>query len=276
MIKFSQSILPLIETSYESLTSTERIVEDFFVEDKHQDEDYSIEHLGEVLHVSPATFTRFAKKLGYSGYREFLYDYRTGLPKKQDDPGSQNIEKVLSDYNAILNKSYNLANSDQLFRIANAIRQAERVIIYGVGSSALAAEEMTSRLLRLGIVSATVSDADAMRVHQVVIDEACCVLGFSISGQKKVVLNSLRQAAQQGAYTILVTANFDVSLKDQFDEIVRVATVKNLNSGNRISPQLPIIIMCDIIYDYLIEIDRENIQRTFERTMDVFEEGEIL
>ena len=47
------------------------------------------------------------------------------------------------------------------------------------------------------------------------------------------------------------------------NEVIPVASVKNLSFGNRISPQLPLLIITDIIYDYFMEVDNPKKNTTF-------------
>lgn len=44
--------------------------------------DLSAEFISTELSVSPASLSRFAKKSGYQGYREFVYEYRNSYVEK--------------------------------------------------------------------------------------------------------------------------------------------------------------------------------------------------
>ena len=59
---------------YQDLTAVEKNVADYFLENEEQ-VDFSSRHVASMLFVSEATLSRFAQKVGYTGYRKFIYDY---------------------------------------------------------------------------------------------------------------------------------------------------------------------------------------------------------
>ena len=78
-------------------------------------------------------------------------------------------------------------------------------------------------------------------------------------------MEHLDLAAQKGAATaLLTTKTFSTT---QTHKIFPVASVRNLNCGNRISPQIPLLIMLDIIYAYFQAIDRERKETIFKQTI---------
>ena len=96
MEHFEKSIIPVIESVYPSFTPLERTVADFFIHNTDES-DLSARHVSELLYVSEASLSRFAKKCGYTGYREFVYRYQEGLNTAL--PGTDDhIKQVLNTY----------------------------------------------------------------------------------------------------------------------------------------------------------------------------------
>ena len=62
-------------------------------------------------------------------------------------------------------------------------------------------------------------------------------IGISISGRTEEVMECLKQAHRQGAYTVLLTANDRPEYSEFCEEVVCLAAKKNLDFGNIISPQ---------------------------------------
>ena len=71
---YVKSVISIIESNYHKLTSAEKTVADFFIHN-NQNTDFSSSHIAELLYTSKATLSRFAKKIGYRGYQEFIYQY---------------------------------------------------------------------------------------------------------------------------------------------------------------------------------------------------------
>lgn len=72
MDDLNKSVVPVIESVYENFTTLEKNIADFFINNVDKDEDFSAINISKKLHVSEATLTRFPKKCGYTGYREFI------------------------------------------------------------------------------------------------------------------------------------------------------------------------------------------------------------
>ena len=88
-----------------------------------------------------------------------------------------------------------------------------------------------------------------MKVNSVILDENCLVIGISVSGQTDDIISSLKAAHQHGAYTLLMTARQDKSYQDFCDETLIFASMEHLEYGNIISPQFPILLVLDVLYD---------------------------
>lgn len=59
-------------------------IADYFIGNKEA-EDFSASRISHKVHVSESSLSRFAKKCGFSGYREFSYRYKESLNRKEVD-----------------------------------------------------------------------------------------------------------------------------------------------------------------------------------------------
>lgn len=267
MRQFKKNLVPIMEASYDSLTSSEKIVADFFIQEDDKTKDFSADIIANELHVSISTLTRFAKKCGFSGYRQFIFEFKMG-DKNTSKITDRLIQRVLYDYEELINKTYSLVNEDQFNRITELLIQADRVYIYGKGSSGLVSQEMKLRFMRIGLICEAITDDDMIRMNNVLVDESCLVIGLTVSGETETIIQSLRQSADQGAKTVMLTTNNSKVLADYFDEILLIAQKKTLSYGNQISPQLPLLVMIDIFYAYFMNSDREEKTSLFKHTLD--------
>lgn len=163
--------------------------------------------------------------------------------------------KVLMDYEELLQKSYSLIDENQVQRIMMNILNAQRVYFYGIGSSGLVAKEMKSRFTRLGLFCDAITDQDLMRMNSALLDENCLVILLSISGETPAIISAIEHCRKRNANIVLYTANKNLYLESLCDELVIVATAKNLSYGNRVSPQLPLLVMVDLVYAYFLNSD---------------------
>ena len=72
MQTYGSSVVPMIEANYEMFTVVEKTIADFFISNE-KEMDFSSGRMAKMLHVSEASLSRFAKKMGNSGYREIIF-----------------------------------------------------------------------------------------------------------------------------------------------------------------------------------------------------------
>lgn len=242
-----RSIIPMIDVNYKNFSPAEKKIADFFINNDRDDIDLSAKAVTQRLYVSEATLSRFAKKSGFKGYRELVFAYKSQEKKKH--ASMTNITKgVLSIYEDLLEKEYDLIDEAQIDRIVDYINTYNRIFVGGKGSSGIAAEEMELRFMRIGINIDSIAYTDRMRMQTVFMNSHCFVIGFSISGSTDDVLYMLKAAHQNGAKTMLVTAYRQEEFNEYCDEVVLVPSYQHLNYGNSISPQFPLLVLQDIIY----------------------------
>lgn len=269
---YVKSVVPMIESNYDNFTTVEKNIADFFIRNRKK-VDFSAKAIAERLYVSEASLSRFAKKCGYRGYREFVYQYEETFVEKEESM-TGNTRMILNAYQELLNKTYSLMDEAQIARISRYLNQAERVFVCGRGSSGFAAEEMEHRFMRIGVDIDSIQDSDLMRMQAVFQDRRSLVFGISVSGETESVLYLLREANRRGAKTVLLTAK-NRGIFDQFcDEVVLFPSLKHLNHGNVISPQFPILVMLDIIYSSYVEQDKFAKEVLHDNTLRALGEGQ--
>ena len=195
---YVKSVVPIIESNYDNFTTVEKNIADYFIQN-HKKMDFSAKAVAERLFVSEASLSRFAKKCGYRGYREFVYQYEETFVEKQETI-TGNTRMVLNAYQELLNKTYSLVDEAQIARITKYLNEAERVFVCGKGSSGLTASEMEIRFMRIGVDIDSLQDSDLIRMQAVFQDKKSMVFGISISGEKEEVLYLLREAKKRGAF----------------------------------------------------------------------------
>ena len=270
---YVKSVVPIIESNYNNFTMVEKNIADFFIHN-HEKMDFSAKTVATKLFVSEASLSRFAKKCGYRGYREFVYQYEETLVEKKESM-TGNTRMVLNAYQELLNKTYSLVDEEQIGRIGKYLNQAERVFVCGKGSSGLAASEMELRFMRIGVDIDSLQDSDRMRMQAVFQDKRCLVFGISISGETEGVRYLLREAHKRGAKTVMLTAQNKDSYAEYCSEVLLLPSLRHLNHGNVISPQFPMLVMLDLIYSYYVEQDKPKKESFHDNTLRALEEGKV-
>lgn len=262
---YVKSIIPIIESKYSSFTHVEKNIADFFLNNQ-KELDFSAQSIAQEIFVSEASLSRFAKKCGFRGYREFIYQYEKSFAEKSEFDDNS-IKMVLNTYQELLQKTYSLIDETQIARIVGYLYDTERVVVCGKGNSGLAANEMENRFMRIGINIDALDDTDRMRIEAVFQNKKSMVCGFTISGETEEVLYLLKEAHRRGARTVIFTSNAKDNYADFCDEIVLVASLEYLERGNIISPQYPLLVIMDMIYNNYINSERNDKKGLYDDTL---------
>lgn len=262
---YDKSIIPIIESKYDSFTVTEKVIADFFIHNTEK-VDFSAKSIAARLYVSNASLSRFSKKCGCKGYREFIYQYEESYLRDESlETGGTGT--VLSIYQEFLNRFYNLIDETQITTVVKYITGAERVYVFGKGSSGLSGSEMESRFMRIGVNIDSVGDSDRMRMQTVFLNNRDLVFGISLSGTTADVLYGLKEAHLRGAKTVLMTTRSDNSFHKYCDEVLLLPKIGRLDRGNVISPQFPILVMIDVLYSSFVKNDKTSKENLHNETV---------
>ena len=258
-------IIDIIENSLDSMTGLEREIAHYFLNSTNIQEDLSSLQVTKQLHISQAALTRFAKKCGFKGYREFKFQYQQQTTSSEPEVpslGHDLSRRVLRNYTQLRMQTEEVIDEDKLQRIATLIEDADRVYFFGIGSSGLVARDMKLRFMRLGVVCEALTDQDGFAWTTSILDKNCLVIGFSLSGQTQSIIDSLIDAKNMGAKTVLVTEQ-PQNVQQDFTEILAVALQSKPEFILRISAQFPMLLMIDLIYAFFLEINREKKEKIF-------------
>lgn len=264
-VKQDQDLRMIIASHETELTDMERDIAHYFLSSEARQHSLSSSRVTKLLHVSKAALTRFSQKCGFTGYREFVYHFNEEAKNQQQEEEHDELTlSVLQRYHHISNVTENFVKDPQLEHVADLIDQADRVYYFGIGSSSLVAREMKLRLMRLGVAGEVVTDQDGFTWTTSILDSSCLVLGFSLSGKTNAITDSLVKAKENGAKTVLVTAN-PACVHHDFTEVVPAAPLPSNTYIDRISAVLPLLIVVDLIYTHFLSKNRDEKETVFNR-----------
>lgn len=255
----------------ENFTPVESKLADYFLHNQ-QDTDFSSKNLSKTLFVSEAALTRFAQKCGYTGYREFIYNYQNDLREETRKPDiSKMAQNVHNSYWELLQRAFSMLNETQVERVAGLMSRSSRVFVYGMGSSGFAAQEFQLRFMRLGLAIEAFTDPQMMRMNSAILGAQDLVFGITLSGNTQEVLHSMQLAKDNQAHTVLLTGASSPALKQIHDEVLPLAAMKGLDTGVIISPQFPVLVVLDILYTYYMGHDMNQKAQKHKETLEALQ-----
>lgn len=223
----STNCLRRLEHAYSGLAETARQVADCILQQPEAAVGLSITELAQRSKVSDTTVLRFARALGYQGYRQFALALAASVAEPvepaldmhitDEDDLSSVVQKVFIAEAQALIKAPRTLDRDALGRAVDTLAQARRIHCYAVGGSGMLATEAVYRLVRLGLECVAVYDPIQIAVQASQLTDADAAIGFSQSGRTHSTVMGLAAARAAGASTIGITSKPRCPLLDHSD-----------------------------------------------------------
>src|SRR3984957_17094947 len=272
-----KSVGPRIRMMKPHLTPREAKVVDSVMVRRDFTHETALKEVADEAGVSEAMVIKIAKKLGFSGYRDFrqnVVDYvRVSDPEMREelspaDSPREIVNKVFGASKQALEETLAIADIEAYDRAADFIAGARQRDFYGVGGSAQIAHDVAHKFLRIGVRASVYDDAHMMAMSASLLRPEDVAIGFSHSGATLVTVEALQIARKSGARTIAIT-NYLGSPIAELADVVLCSTARGSpllgeNAAARIA-QLNIL---DAIFVLVAQRARAVAERNLSRTMD--------
>lgn len=233
-----------VQERYDDLRPAERMVADHLRKRAGTRLDMSITELARALGTSEATVSRVSRALGYAGFSDMKLSLAEGVSAQTSDfanipagidpadPLIVNSARLASLLCASLMGTQRLLDSGPVEACLDAICNARRITLVGVGGAAAVCEEAVHLLMKAGFDVAAYSDTYMQIVASMNLRANDVVIGISHTGTTQNVANALTLARRNGAVAIAITSDPDSAVAREAD-----ITLTTWNSGG---PAIPL------------------------------------
>lgn len=203
-----------IKKGFSTYTNTEVRIAEYILENKKEVLNYSAKVFGEKSEASAAAVVRFSKKVGYKGFTELKMDLAKDNEEESmyiDDILRENdtmellVKKSESHKIATINETYKLININYLEKAIEALRNARRIYLFGVGNSGIVAQDLVQKFSRINVFAIHHNDSHVQLASSVSIGKEDVAIAISYRGNTREVNSAMRQAKENGAVTIGIT-----------------------------------------------------------------------
>lgn len=278
------NVIPLINTSYNTFTKSEKKVADIVLKNPKEALYTSITDLAERCEVGETTVLRFCRKLGFTGYQSFKMTLAQSIQSEGDvaDQLTDEItkedslidvcKKVMNTNIAAINETFDLINYEVLETAIDYMVKAKRIVFFGAGASGITAHEAKNKFMRIVPYVDFTYDSHTQAMVASLMSEDEVAIAFSYSGSTKDIVEVLKTARNAGAKTICIT-RFAKSPITQYSDIVLLSGAKEGPlQGGALSTKMAQLYLVDILYaEYFrrnIEKSRLNKEKTAEAISD--------
>lgn len=201
-------ILDQIRQMYADLTPSQKRLADYIASTYHEAAFATASCVAQTMAMNESTVIRFAQRLGYDGYPEFVRDLqeiiRQELGAEQAAPAEPDVlaMQLRSQLDALARVVSHISPSfsSQVFPV---LCKAERIYILGHGASAALAHLFAYLLRCQGFLAENPpADASGMAVWLREVAPEIAVVGLSTTAEGEQVANALRYARSKGARTV--------------------------------------------------------------------------
>lgn len=282
-------ILDTIGSLQNSLTKTEKKIAQAILSHPDLLSQCSLSEVANQLDVGEATFIRFCRTLGFKGYTDFKLDLAIELATQEknsntlldtdiseNDTPKEIAVKLQSVLSNVIAETVNLLNYDELERVVEVLRHAQRIFLFGVGSSGLTAEDAKHKLMRIGLQTDAVTNNHFMYMQASLLREGDVVIGISHSGYSEETIKAMRIAQENQAKTIAITHNLRSPITDVSDFVLINGNRQGQMQGGSIGTKTAQLFVLDLIYALLVKAEPEKSVQYKQKTLDVIIEQQKL
>jgi DNA-binding MurR/RpiR family transcriptional regulator len=207
-----RDIVYQIRSQRDEMSAAERKVADAILEDIASAAGATVDQLARKAGVSIAAISRFARAVGCDDTRDLKLKLAQAsavgerfLEGKAPEE-STFYAKLYADIDTTLRAHLPLFSEALFEEAAGIVHEARMTYVFGMGgASAVLAQEMQSRLVRLGYSIAAYSDAVLLRMVAATLDSRDTVVMLSSSGLTPEILDGARIVRQYGARIVAFT-----------------------------------------------------------------------
>jgi DNA-binding MurR/RpiR family transcriptional regulator len=276
-----RGILLNIKQALPSLPEQERKVGDYVLEHLHETVGCSITGLAGACGVSNTTVSRFCRRLGAGGYRQFKIALARDLGSPENlmyvevQPGdtlASVAQKTFAVNIQALHDTHKILDLAVLEEVVETVLRAGRVDIYATGGAGIAARELHFKCMQLGINANAFLDSQMQVMSAAALTPEDVGIGISHSGMQRHVAEALKLAGASGAMTVALTSYPDSPVAEAADVVLYTAALAAATSYDAPSVRNAQLSVVDIIYEAMLmkgrQVAREKMARVAKAISD--------
>ncbi len=231
-IKTADYCLAIIRGRYPSLAPAEQKAAFFILEHPESAAEMTSVQLAAAAGVSESTVVKCCQRLGFTGFSQLKLALVRELATSREgafgevEPGDDVptiCDKIFTATLQAVEDTAKVLDPCEVALAAEAIFKARRIFFFGVGSSAVVAQDAQLKFMRIGMTAHSYLDTHAQLTQAALLapDDAAVVITYS--GRTREATDMIELARECGARTICIT-NFPTSPAAMGSDIVLCTT----------------------------------------------------
>jgi DNA-binding MurR/RpiR family transcriptional regulator len=271
-------VLDRLRAIRDDLPPTARRIGDFLAKNAADVVHMSVTEVAERTGSSEGSVISLCQLLGARGFQQVKIALARDLVQPvqfihedlaADDDLRTVIDKIFQSDQQALKDTQNALDVVALGRAVKAIRAAQQIEVFGIGSAASVAEDMNYRLLRIGLNSRASVDSHVQAIVASLCTPASTTITISHSGSTIETLDSTRLAKAAGATTIAIS-NFGKSpLLAHADIVLHTLARETQFRTEAMTSRIAQLAVVDALVAALALADYNRAVETIDKTVEV-------
>ncbi len=209
-------------------------------------EDLSITDLSNNVHASPATITKYTKKLGFSGFKQLKYQLISDINKSDIE-----CDYVLNQKNKI-EDFFKYLNMDKLNELASVINSSSYVCLYGKGPSLYVCKYFAPRIKALSNIPVLVyEDEQMLDIELENINDDKTIIFLSASLKTSSIIERVKKAKVSTKNFFLICEDLNELGIVEENKVIKLTSFSDNHNYNEIRDRTLFYIYLELLIETL-------------------------
>lgn len=215
----------------------------YILEDRSRILKKSLQEVAQETYTSKASVVRFAKSLGYSGWKEFLKDYLVELNYQNQFKGAvdfnfpfkanSSVEEIAESLRTLAIQSIDdtLENLDKeaLVRIVNLMHRANRIVIFCVSPHTYSAQLFKRKMMTIQKPVTVVATREmGITARSMNSKDFALIISYSGENQESEPMNVISYLKENNIPVAAITSSGKNYIRSQIDTVLSITTMESL------------------------------------------------
>ena len=264
-------------------SATEQRIADYIIRNADHLSGCTISTIAAACGTSKSMVVQLCKTVGFKGYKELLSQLlvEQALGRQQEHPEeayddihpgytpAQIAQVIIRQEILSLQDTMDLIDPEALARAVSLIKNADRILLCGVGESGLAAQDLDNKLSRIGLYSRFTADVHCQLLETSSLTPSSVCIVFSFSGRTRDMIEICELAHEMDASVIAITRLGQNPVSDLADVKLSVASSEGAHRVTAMSSRMSTMSLVDVLFACLISDMNEHITHQVDRNTHI-------
>jgi len=210
----ASNILETIRNDYQSYPRSSQAVAKVIIDQPERVLCMSIVELAQAAQVSDPTVVRFARRVGFEGYKDFKRELANELSAAEVRPvqsvadrvasPDDSLGSIMASYTIDLKELTSTVDEKNFSKAVEVLSKARKVEFWGQCTSSTLATDAYDKLFRAGVACVVSTEPNLQRLYSRQFDESDVIVAISHLGHNEDIARSIEQAQILGASVIAI------------------------------------------------------------------------